>query len=427
LIKGANGLLAYIMLLVIARSTSSEQYGVFAVAFSVSVATATLACLGQTASVTRYWPQWMGQNKTEKANAVLGLSFYVTAAGLILAALLMTLGGSVTFIIAVPWSFILVSASAFFTFAFGLAEYTSFALRAQGQVVMAMAPRDIFWRVVIIFLFWIAAVYRLSLGAEVIILILSTTLLVVTFPQILMLLRSASRTWKSHLSQAERKQVAKYSLHMWAINSIQMGRSHAGVVIVSAFLGAEAAGAYFAADRTANILALILLAVNLVSAPLISRYYHSGQKDLVRLIVGLSGLAGATAAFAGLGLFFIFGAEILSLFDPAYGDYITVLLILCIGQFVAAATGPVGALLTLSGHERVSLNLTFFVSVVGLLLQVAGGYYWGAVGVALAHAAGAIFGNMFATVYAWWELRIDTTGLSLLASFGRKLVVSTNR
>jgi O-antigen/teichoic acid export membrane protein len=158
-----------------------------------------------------------------------------------------------------------------------------------------------------------------------------------------------------------------------------------------------------------------------VAAPLISRHFHSDRKELVQLIVGLSGLAAGSAALAGLVFFFLFGSEVLSLFEPAYRSYFPILLILCIGQFFAAATGPVGPLLILSGHERMDLILVTTVSGGAVILQIICGFYWGAIGVALASAGATVFANVFATIYARRKLRIDTTGLSLAVHGTRKL------
>jgi O-antigen/teichoic acid export membrane protein len=207
---------------------------------------------------------------------------------------------------------------------------------------------------------------------------------------------------------------------MWAITTVQWVRDHAGVVIVSGFLGAAPAGAYFAADRTANLLAFLLLAINLVSAPPISRYFHSDRMDLVRVIVGASGLFAGFAALSGLIFFFIFGGKILALFNPVYESFLPVLLILCCGQFFIAATGPVGILLNLSGHQRISLILGISVGSVSVALQAVGAFYYGPIGVASAAAAGTVFSNLASAIYAWRVLGIDSSGLSLAFQMLRK-------
>ena len=421
LIKAANGVLAYVMLLAIARSTTTEQYGIFAVAFAIAMTVASIALLGQPMTVTRFWPQWMGQNEPLKARAVLRRSMIITALGLGVAVILMLLGGALDLIVEMPWSFSLAAATALFALAFGWAEFSSAGLRAQGFVVIALAPRDIAWRVAVCAIFGGAALAGRSFDAVAIMLAVAGILVVIVFPQIMMLLRSSMGATVEHLPTTDRRIISRYSVVLCAITSVNWLRDFAGIVIVSAYLGAETAGGYFVADRTANLLAFILLAVNLVLAPLISRYYHSGRKDIVRIIVGVTGLMAGFTALIGLIFFFFFGAKILALFNPLYATYLPVLLILGSGQFLTAATGPAGSLLNQSGHQRVNLILSASFGGVGIALQVFGGLYYGAIGVASAAAGAAVFANLLKVVYAWRTLGIDSTGLSLAVHPIRKL------
>jgi O-antigen/teichoic acid export membrane protein len=421
LIKVANGALAYVMLLAIARVATSEQYGIFAVSFSVTVSVSLLATLGQPWVVTRFWPQWIGQNEPLKARAALRLSMITTALGLGAAVILLLLAGALGLIVELPWSFSIAAATALFTLAFGWSTFSSTGLRAQGFVVKALAPRDIAWRIGVCAVFGGAALAGRSFDAVSIVLAVAGILLVVIFPQIMMLHRSSKGATAENLSTTDRTILSRFSLTMCASAAVNLARGHGGVIIVSAFLGAETAGAYFVADRTANLLSFLLLAVNLVSGPLISQYYHSDRKDLVRIIVGLSGLMSGFTALTGLIFFFFFGTEVLALFNPLYGTFLPILLILCCGQFFIAATGPVGNLLNLSGYQRPFLILNLSVGIVTIALQAIGGFYYGAIGVASGMTAGIVVGSLAAHQYAWRTLGIDSSGLSLAALPLRKL------
>ncbi len=199
LIKAANGVLAYVMLLAIARSATAEQYGIFAVAFAVAMTVASIALLGQPMTVMRFWPQWMGQNEPLKARAVLRRSMILAALGLGAAVMLMLLGGALDLIVKMPWSFSLAAATALFAFAFGWAEFSSAGLRAQGFVVRALAPRDIAWRIGVCAIFGGAALAGRSFDAVSVVLAIASILLAVVFPQIMMLLRSSMGAAVEHL------------------------------------------------------------------------------------------------------------------------------------------------------------------------------------------------------------------------------------
>ena len=421
LIKVSNGILAFVMLLAIARVATTEQYGIFAVAFSVAVSASVLATLGQPWAVLRFWPQWMGRNEPLKARAALRLSMIITAFGLGAAVILMLLGGALGLVMELRWSFGIAAATALFTLAFGWAEFSSYVLRAQGFVVRALAPRDIAWRIGVCAVFGGAALAGRPFDAVSIVLTIAGILAAVVFPQIMMLHRSSKGATVKHLPTTDRRILSRYSLIMCAQTTLTLAQSHGGVIIVSVFLGAGTAGAYFAADRTATLLSFLLVALNLVSAPLISRYYHSDRKELVHVIVGVSGLMAGFAALTGLIFFFLFGAEVLAFFNPLYGTYLHVLLILCFGQFFLAVKGPVGVLLNLSGHERTILLLSISIGTVSIVLQAIGGFYYGVIGVAAGAATGNVIGSLAGHQCAWRILGIDCSGFTLAVQQSRKL------
>ena len=193
------------------------------------------------------------------------------------------------------------------------------------------------------------------------------------------------------------------------------------MVIASAYLGTETAGGYFTAARTAILLSFFILSLNLVTAPQISRYYHSDRKDLVRIILGVTGLIAGFAALTGIIIFFFFGTQILALFNPLYATYLPVLLIISCGILFQAVAGPSIVLLNMSGHHCVTLILTVSIGTVSIALQAIGGLYYGAIGVAAGAAAGTVVGSLAAHQYAWRKLGLDCSGLSLAFQEKRKL------
>jgi O-antigen/teichoic acid export membrane protein len=197
---------------------------------------------------------------------------------------------------------------------------------------------------------------------------------------------------------------------------------YGGIVIVSAYLGAEAAGGYFTAVRTAYLLSFFLLSIAMITAPQISRYYHSDRKDIVQMIVGATGLVAGLSAVAGITFFFYLGDRVLALFDPAYAtQFLPVLLIISCSQLFSAMTGPVAILLNMSGHQKVNFVVGVAFGSVGIVAQVAGGHYYGAIGVASATAAAAICTSIVKVAYVWRVLGIDPSGISFTVLVLRKL------
>ena len=416
-IKIANGILAYAMLLIVARVTTAEQYGVLAIVFSIAMSASFAAALGQPWAVNRFWPQWMVQDAPMKARAFLRLSILTTTTGMAIAFALMLLIGALGQLAGSPWSFATCAAAGLFTLALGWAEFAAAGLRAQGHIVFSLFPRDIAWRLAICGFFGLGVLSGQDYRADYVVLVMSGVLILMISPQVFILVRSSLGARGVRLSYQDRKVITRYSVVNWLATIADLAKNYAGVLIVSAYLGAESAGAYFAAERTANMLLFVLLAINLVAMPQISRYFHSGRGDLVRLIIGYCGLAAGLTALAGLLLFFLLGAKILAFFNPVYEEYLPILLILCLGQFLLAAAGPVGPLLKMSGHEQIDLVVIVATGFASVVLQALAGLYWGAMGVAIAAAAGNAATGVISVAFARRKLGMDPTMLALPLQF----------
>ncbi len=74
----------------------------------------------------------------------------------------------------------------------------------------------------------------------------------------------------------------KTLLPMWGTASLYALAQQFDVVILGLFLSPEHSGPYFAALRTAGLLSLLLIAGNMISAPLIARHYHAGAREMMQ-------------------------------------------------------------------------------------------------------------------------------------------------
>jgi O-antigen/teichoic acid export membrane protein len=159
-------------------------------------------------------------------------------------------------------------------------------------------------------------------------------------------------------------------------------KSSVVVLVIGRTLAPTDVGIYSAALRTASLVSFVLVGINLVFAPTISALWSRGEKAelerLYRLTVRWA-LALSIPACLALG----FGAKaVLSAFDPAYARGAMALWLLALGQLINAATGSVGYLLMMTGHERVMLWNTVLATVVaGVGALIAAGAF-GLVGAA---------------------------------------------
>jgi len=125
-------------------------------------------------------------------------------------------------------------------------------------------------------------------------------------------------------------------------------------------------GLYAAAERMAFLVALVLLAVNLVYAPAIGALWARGEdarlresfQRVARWTLAASLPVCLVLVVAGPGLLRIFGVE--------YQGAFPALVLLALGQLVTSGTGSVGYLLFLTGHIQTVVR-TFVGAVVTLV------------------------------------------------------------
>jgi len=168
------------------------------------------------------------------------------------------------------------------------------------------------------------------------------------------------------------------------------------------------------AQRTANLVSFILVAVNLVVAPRFAALYKQGKHPELRRLalrsVRLMSLVGAPVVL----FLCLFPGWVLGLFGPEFRAAAPLLVILALGQFVNVVTGSVGFLLTMSGHERDMRNVVLFSGPFAVVAAVVLTPLYGVTGAALATALAVSVQNLGAV----WLVR-KRLGFNTLAVWER--------
>ena len=101
---------------------------------------------------------------------------------------------------------------------------------------------------------------------------------------------------------------------------------------------------------------------------------------------------------------------ILQLFDAQFAEGAWLLRILALGQLVNVATGSVGYLLMMTGHEKLMRNNIAVWAVVNLAGNLVLVPRYGTVGAAVSTAFCLAFMNIVSYVLVRQKLKIDTLG-----------------
>lgn len=165
------------------------------------------------------------------------------------------------------------------------------------------------------------------------------------------------------------------------------------VIMVGLLAGDEAVGLYAGAAVTARWVGFALLSANAVAAPMIASLHTGGNTEALQNLV--SRVARWTFwPSLGVAAVLILGAgPVLHLFGGEFGVARGALSILVLGQLVNACMGPVGHLMTLTGHGRQSAMVYGTAAGVNVVLDLLLIPIMGMEGAAVATAASMVLWN----------------------------------
>ena len=170
--------------------------------------------------------------------------------------------------------------------------------------------------------------------------------------------------------------------------------SAADLWILGIFRSEAEVGLYGAAARLVALIAMPLLLTNLVLPPIIAEMYAQGRTaELEGTLRSFSTLSGVPSLLV-LIVFMLLGGPILGLvYGPDYQSAAMVLVLLSVGKLAAVWAGSCGAVLQFTGHQGSMLRVNLLTSplfIIGALLVVRD---YGPIGIASMTAAITILQN----------------------------------
>lgn len=191
------------------------------------------------------------------------------------------------------------------------------------------------------------------------------------------------------------------------------------VMVAGWLLSSAELGLFKAAQQTAIMISFILIVINAIFPPRFAALYHEGELDALGRLARQGAALGTAMASPLLVLCLVFPGWVLNWFGEGFSEGAMLLRIIAIGQLVNVATGSVGHLLNMTGHERLMRNIALVCSSLGLASFFVLIPPLGALGAALALAFVLIVQNLVAMYFVWRRLDVWTLpGPNWLARVG---------
>ncbi len=214
---------------------------------------------------------------------------------------------------------------------------------------------------------------------------------------------------------------------LWLASLISVLRAQVNGWFAAAFDSADQVALFAVADRFALLLTAPLTIVNMLLPPVVAELHARGEnKRMERVVQAVGGLA-SLPCVAILVLIVLAGRQAVGLlFGEHYEAAYPMLVVLCVGQIAAIATGSWQVVLPMTGLRRETLRISMWAMAVQFACSVVGGHFAGVMGVAIGFSAGMIVGNILGMISAHRHLGIWTF-ISVRRAVLREAVVLLTR
>ena len=156
------------------------------------------------------------------------------------------------------------------------------------------------------------------------------------------------------------------------VNSMNLVLGWTDVLVLGIWRDAAEVGIYGIALRIALLTAFILSAINVVVAPQFAALHAQGNDAALKRLAQQGAFWTLVAAAPAILVLLLVPDLILQIFGPQFKEGAGVLRILALGQLVNVATGSVGVLLVMTGHEKLMRNIVAASAALNLLGNLSG-------------------------------------------------------
>jgi O-antigen/teichoic acid export membrane protein len=382
----------------LARLLSRDGLGGYFVASSMVMIGSTLACLGMNKTVVRLVAGSLAVNRAGRARDTIRITFAVGTASALLLATVLALGPGRALATHLFGSSVVADAMPFV--AGWLAAMTLQTLVAETYRGLKRFRAATLFSGLIVDVFSLAVFGTLWLQnahpslSEVLFIMLVVTALPAVYGVIRILLKLPRMRRGGGFTDTREVLGISLPLLIVSLSAFFVGTG-VDIWVVGYFEPIDQVALYGAAAKLMFIVSTPLIIVSQVVPPIIAQLHeqrrHPELEHALRATATLTGLPAAAALI----LLMAGGAWVLEL---VYGSAFfrqasTVLVILGCARLYAVLTGSCGVALTMTGHQRLMMNITLLSAAVSFGLEVLLVQPFGIIGVACATCAAQILQN----------------------------------
>ncbi|QNI02381.1 oligosaccharide flippase family protein [Halomonas sp. SH5A2] len=183
------------------------------------------------------------------------------------------------------------------------------------------------------------------------------------------------------------------------------------IMVAGWLLSDEGLGLFKTSQQTAMLISFILIVINAIFPPRFARLYREGNFQALGRLARQGALLGVIIAMPILLICLFLPSLLLGLFGSEFPQAAPLLRIIALAQLINVATGSVGFLLNMTGHEALMRNIALICNAIGLSAFFVMIPPFGPLGAAIALSFALVVQNLVALYFVWRKLGIWTLPL----------------
>ncbi|MGB3808230.1 MAG: oligosaccharide flippase family protein [Erythrobacter sp.] len=392
-IKLTSAFFSFLIVFLVARTSGAAVTGNYALAIATATLLSLIAVLGLDQIVTRAIGGDLREDRPDLARAALNAAVRRVAPVAMFLALATYFAAPLATYIAAPPDAIRAIAVA--VIAFPLLKLAVVSLRASGSVFWSQLFDGAHSLILIGILASLLLFSDVPINS-VLVASMYSVAVATSMAAAWLMLRFRTRDWPKGARNA-----SPMLSRSWPILAAGVGHAFVNwfvLAYVGAVLSSADVGAFRVAFQVVMLIAMMTTTIEALVNPQLAGDFRIKDIDgawrrhrrmtLVMLLVSAPPVA----------ICLILPEPVLTLFGPEFTIATTALVVLAAGQLANVLTGPIGGVMIMSGHERLSLVLSITGLVVAVGLSVALTPVFGLVGAATAAAGAIVTRNLAAYV-----------------------------
>ncbi len=194
----------------------------------------------------------------------------------------------------------------------------------------------------------------------------------------------------------------------FAVNLAGFMQQVLGVLVAGWLLSSDELGLFKSSQQVGLLIAFILIVINAIFPPRFAAMHHQGNMPALERLARQGAFLAVVLASPMLLVCLAVPEWVLGWFGEGFSEAAPLLRIIALAQLVNVATGSVGFLLSMTGHEVLMRNIALVCNALGLLAFFVLIPPLGELGAALGLAFVLVVQNLVAMCFVWKRLGIWT-------------------